>query len=703
MRVRFWVFSAVFFVAVAVSLGLLSSVLSMRMDMRLADRLQVAQQTYRLKMELAGRQLAEQARVVAAKEGVQRAVAGPTVPDAAALKTAAADLISHASLVAFSNAKGAVQSRIGQPDALLDDASSLPLAVAAMQGSAGQTVAPYGGTLYLFAAVPVAAPPALPPVAAEVTIELGPPAAPSPSPASSVPVEPVGALIVGRAIDGGLASELQQDTGVEVTFVNGDKLIASTLRPDQQPKAVGWVVANRGAPGFGRVNLRLVWGMGWLLGERFPLFANAQQMRATRVAVAGGTVVLSTNATSELRDLANVQVVSFFGLLIFALVALIWGFLLDAALARQLSALEKAVSRLLDGSAMRAPTDGLTGGFLNVVTALNAVAQGAQARRAWTSEPAEHAPDGLQPPAAPPDEELGGAEPAWTAPQVAETETTGEWNEEPAPEATDAAPATPSESVSNIEHSFSAPTPIPDDAVETHAAEPPRASNEAWSEDDVAASPAPEADSMPPSEETAEAAPWPEPPPAASAPSESEPPLASSSAWSAPPEAAPEPNDPPPALTPAWNPSPEPEPTYGTMLDSRPVRPREPVVDAPPPAPPIADALQTLSFVKPAGTNGWPTITDPYAKREEPAPTPEPEQPATPEVEAEEEHWREVHAQFLEVRARCNEPGTLSFERFAERLRKNRETLLVKHGCRDVRFTVFEKEGKAAIKATPVR
>jgi hypothetical protein len=72
--------------------------------------------------------------------------------------------------------------------------------------------------------------------------------------------------------------------------------------------------------------------------------------------------------------------------------------------------------------------------------------------------------------------------------------------------------------------------------------------------------------------------------------------------------------------------------------------------------------------------------------------------------EDEEVHWRAVHAEFLDTRVRCGESiENLGFERFRPKLQKNKEALLQKYGCRAVRFSVYVKEGKAALKATPVR
>ncbi len=71
---------------------------------------------------------------------------------------------------------------------------------------------------------------------------------------------------------------------------------------------------------------------------------------------------------------------------------------------------------------------------------------------------------------------------------------------------------------------------------------------------------------------------------------------------------------------------------------------------------------------------------------------------------AEEEHWREVFREFMRVRAECGEPTQgLTYERLRAKLEANRAALMTKYGCRTVRFQVYVKEGKTALKATPVR
>ena len=60
--------------------------------------------------------------------------------------------------------------------------------------------------------------------------------------------------------------------------------------------------------------------------------------------------------------------------------------------------------------------------------------------------------------------------------------------------------------------------------------------------------------------------------------------------------------------------------------------------------------------------------------------------------------------QFLSTKKQCNEAvAGLTYEKFVVTLRKNREQIVAKHGASKVRFTVYVKEGKAALKATPIK
>jgi hypothetical protein len=66
--------------------------------------------------------------------------------------------------------------------------------------------------------------------------------------------------------------------------------------------------------------------------------------------------------------------------------------------------------------------------------------------------------------------------------------------------------------------------------------------------------------------------------------------------------------------------------------------------------------------------------------------------------------WLSVYQEFLRTKRQCGEPiDGLSFEKFSQTLRKNRDALVERHGCKRVKFTVYVKEGRASLKATPVK
>ena len=45
----------------------------------------------------------------------------------------------------------------------------------------------------------------------------------------------------------------------------------------------------------------------------------------------------------------------------------------------------------------------------------------------------------------------------------------------------------------------------------------------------------------------------------------------------------------------------------------------------------------------------------------------------------------------------------LTLDKFKDKLRGNKDALMSKHQCRTVRFAVYVKDGRAALKATPIR
>ena len=66
--------------------------------------------------------------------------------------------------------------------------------------------------------------------------------------------------------------------------------------------------------------------------------------------------------------------------------------------------------------------------------------------------------------------------------------------------------------------------------------------------------------------------------------------------------------------------------------------------------------------------------------------------------------WMAVFDEFIRTKAACGEQTDgLTFDKFVRTLRKNRDTLIERHGCSHVKFTVYVKDGHASLKATPVK
>lgn len=100
-----------------------------------------------------------------------------------------------------------------------------------------------------------------------------------------------------------------------------------------------------------------------------------------------------------------------------------------------------------------------------------------------------------------------------------------------------------------------------------------------------------------------------------------------------------------------------------------------------------------------------------------PSPSPPPAAPGPPaaparaagtkpeaEANADDAHWREVYEAYIATRKQCGEPtDNLNFEKFGVTLRKTRDQIIDKQGVKTVRFSVQVKEGKAALKAQPIK
>jgi hypothetical protein len=132
------------------------------------------------------------------------------------------------------------------------------------------------------------------------------------------------------------------------------------------------------------------------------------------------------------------------------------------------------------------------------------------------------------------------------------------------------------------------------------------------------------------------------------------------------------------------------------------------------PAPVAGGASKTLPKAlpkpKPRGSNpdatneaseavaGGATDGTPSARK---PPPPLPKSGADGAEGDEESEWKAVFDQFIALKEQCGEPTAgMTFDKFKTTLLRNKDAL-VQRGATAVKFTVYVKEGKAALKATP--
>ena len=86
------------------------------------------------------------------------------------------------------------------------------------------------------------------------------------------------------------------------------------------------------------------------------------------------------------------------------------------------------------------------------------------------------------------------------------------------------------------------------------------------------------------------------------------------------------------------------------------------------------------------------------------APRPPPSAAGAPAGDPEETEWRQVFDDFVRTKQECGENTEgFTYEKFRQTLTKNRDALISRHGASSVKFSVYVKEGKAALKASPLK
>jgi hypothetical protein len=154
---------------------------------------------------------------------------------------------------------------------------------------------------------------------------------------------------------------------------------------------------------------------------------------------------------------------------------------------------------------------------------------------------------------------------------------------------------------------------------------------------------------------------------------------------------------PPPAAAFAPPPAPAPSLKAGSAFSAPPAAPAKAPVSAfkaPAPAPSWAPPPATVAAPASLPANALDDDANSEATR------------VVPYDENEEEaaHFAHVYDEFVQAKKQCGEPQAgLTIDKFLQKLRDNKAALVAKHGCRTVRFSVYVKDGKAALKATPVR
>ena len=128
--------------------------------------------------------------------------------------------------------------------------------------------------------------------------------------------------------------------------------------------------------------------------------------------------------------------------------------------------------------------------------------------------------------------------------------------------------------------------------------------------------------------------------------------------------------------------------------------------DIPPPPPGPESAAAPASPAPPSSKKAPPTPKRPPTPGSSGVKPPVSPGAVAPLEDTKDEtaYFQQIYDQFVALKTQLGEPvDQLTFEKFQITLAKNRDTLKARYGCASVRFQVYEKDGKASLKATPVK
>jgi hypothetical protein len=672
MRARLWIFTALVALALALNLARVSLSIAQTGEDTMRARVASATTALRAQFDLLDARLAP--RAVASAPDLVEAVRAPADstqppprPDERALRAAAAVLAPEPDFLAVVTNHGAAVSRRAKPAQMIDDAGKLPLAQAAAGGTPAPVFAPFEGATYRFEAARV--------------------------PGAQA------AVVVGTVIDDRLAAQLKSQVDADVTLLQGGKVIASSLpQGEERTRLSRWAAAP--GPGYGVLQIRLPL-IGTALSGKLPRGTSRFAVRGALVSLDGGVqAAVTVPASPYLAWLGRYQAFYIVGLALLVLFGFFWG------LGGKPEEVIQRVELTEPQSQVIGPPRRQSRPSLSETDAGEARPAPPPRTRDVPWSPGEgpsgehplveHAATGAAPAATPAVPEVTPAEAEAASAGAAAGEETkaaaasgGElWSFAPTAgqftkeETAEPAAIGDAAAASSAAPDWEMPVPLPSPAAAPQPA-PPSGGKEDFSfagllgESTPAGTPPPETGA---SEEKAAAAPFP--------------------------------GDEPTRI----------EPVSAALLEK--MRERDEESGATRVEPVSAALLDKLrerdeesgaaarAEAASAGTPAAESENAPAEAAAGPAPAeasaagtpaladlPPPEEP-----DPDEPHWRETFDRFRQLKAQLGEPvDRITFERFAAKLKKNRADLVVKHHCKGVRFSVYEKDGRAAIKASAIR
>ncbi len=585
------------------------------------------------------------------------------------------------------NGQGAIVSRRAKAAQSMDDAAPLPLAKAALEGTPAAAFALFDGVVWRVAAARV--------------------------PGNGA------AVLVGTQIDDRLAGQFKSQVDADVTLIQGGKVLASSLaQAEERARVLRWAAAP--SPGYGVLQIVLP-GVGNALSGKLPRGASRVAVRGALVPLDSGVqAALTVPAGPYLGWLGRYQAFYAAALALFLLFSLVWGLLARAPAAAAAS--PAASARPPVPKAQRSPPE-----LLGTDVGEPRAAPPPTDDVPWpAAEPGEVPPkrpsriESLDPdvPAAGAGHEAPASaaeHPMWSADPF--TPTPGHMGGAGFSDGQNAAGEEPetvsAEEVGLVEAApepvKSPPPPPADDSGEHQSPpmhEPKRAAGSHNQHARPAAAPSASGEfSFSGLLDEAHGAP---PPPQAPRPSlaqdypdttapgsPTDALLAQSRGEEPAADAEPFPGDEPTRV----------EPVSAALLDKLRERDEDQPAAAEPPAQqgwgslvPEGDALDRTTERAPPPMEPAPSAPEANVTMQDFS------MPAEEAADPDEDHWRETFDRFRELKTSLGEAADkIGFDKFATKLRKNRADLIAKHNCKGVRFSVYEKDGKAAIKASAIR